>query len=220
VIARRAGQPAGARLNVPALLLLSPGVVSLLYGLSNVHRSGGFGRADGSYPCSPAPHSPWVSPSGWPVPAPPPSSTFGCCGTARWASSSALLFLSGAALNGAMLLLPLYWQQARGASPLTAGLLLAPQGIGTLLSRPMTGRYTDTLGARTVALVGVVIVGVATVPFALAGPHTSAWLLMALLVRGIGLGAVTVPVKTVAHRRHDGGGLCMGGRRDGHRHLR
>jgi MFS family permease len=123
------------------------------------------------------------------------------------ASSSALLFLSGAALYGTMLL-PLYWQQARGASALTAGLLLAPQGIGTLISRPMTGRYTDTLGARAVALAGFLIVGIATVPFALAGPHSSAWMLMAaLVVRGIGLGAVTVPVMAVAFDRvHLSGG--------------
>ena len=71
---------------------------------------------------------------------------------------------------------------------LTAGLLLAPQGIGTLISRPMTGRYTDTLGAHAVALAGFFIVGISTVPFALAGPHTSTWLPMAaLVVRGIGL---------------------------------
>jgi EmrB/QacA subfamily drug resistance transporter len=116
------------------------------------------------------------------------------------ASSSAILFLSAAALYGAMLLLPLYWQQARGATALTAGLLLVPQGIGTLLSRTVIGRLTDTVGARSVALVGFVLVGLATVPFALATASTDRWLLMAVLVvRGIGLGAITVPVIAVAY---------------------
>jgi MFS family permease len=173
--------------------------VGLLYGLSNVSRSGGFGRADVLVPV--------LAGAALTVGFAVRSARAGAGALVDVrllrhrpvASSSALLFLSGAALYGAMLLLPLYWQQARGAGPLTAGLLLAPQGIGTLISRPMTGRYTDTLGGRAVALVGFLIVGIATVPFALAGPHTSAWLLMAaLVVRGIGLGAVTVPVMAVA----------------------
>ncbi len=38
-----------------------------------------------------------------------------------------LVFLSGAALYGTMVLLPLYWQQVRGESALGAALLLIPQ---------------------------------------------------------------------------------------------
>lgn len=45
------------------------------------------------------------------------------------ASSTLLLFLSGFALYGAMLLIPLYFQQLRGLTALTAGLLLIPQGV-------------------------------------------------------------------------------------------
>jgi hypothetical protein len=40
----------------------------------------------------------------------------------------ATVFLVGAALFGSLLLLPLYFQIARGLSPLQAGLLMAPQG--------------------------------------------------------------------------------------------
>jgi len=190
--------PTAGRLDVVGLLLAAPGTTGLLYGLSNVGRDGGFARVD--------------------VLAP------GLLGVllvglfARWAtrrtealvdvrllrhrplaSSSAMLFLSGASLYGAMLLLPLYWQQARGASVLTAGLLLVPQGIGSLLSRPLSGLLTDRLGSRVLVGAGFVVVGVATVPFALAGPHTGyAWLLVALLVRGFGLSVVTIPLMAVA----------------------
>ena len=74
-----------------------------------------------------------------------------------------------------------------------------PQGVGSLLSRGLTGRLMDTLGARSLVAAGFVLVGLATVPFALAGPHTSeVWLLVALLVRGFGLSVVTVPVMAVA----------------------
>jgi predicted MFS family arabinose efflux permease len=115
------------------------------------------------------------------------------------ASASALLLLSGAALYGGMLLLPLYFQDLRGVDPLIAGLLLVPQGIGTFFSRSIAGRLMDSIGARWVVLAGFAIVGVATIPFALAAQATNEWLLMAFLVlRGFGLGAVTVPVMAVA----------------------
>jgi EmrB/QacA subfamily drug resistance transporter len=115
------------------------------------------------------------------------------------ASASAVLFFSGFSLYGAMLLLPLYYQEVRGVSPLTAGIMLVPQGVGALLSRGLAGRLTDKIGARPVAVVGFLIVAASTVPFALAGPHTSAWLLaLCLVIRGFGLGAVTIPVMAVA----------------------
>jgi MFS family permease len=91
-------------------------------------------------------------------------------------------------MYGALLLLPLYYQEARGASALGAGLLLAPQGIGALLPRTLAGKLTDRLGPRPVVLVGMVVAAAGTVPFALAGPHTSEVLLsLVLVVRGAGL---------------------------------
>lgn len=111
-----------------------------------------------------------------------------------------MLFLSGASLYGSMLLLPLFFQVAQGAGPLTAALLLIPQGIGALLSRTVAGRYTDTLGARIVAITGFVVMGAATVPFAFADATTNNWWLMVvLLVRGFGMGAVMIPVMAVAY---------------------
>jgi len=99
-----------------------------------------------------------------------------------------------------MLLLPLYWQDVRGADPLMAGLLLVPQGIGTFLSRSLAGWLTDRIGAKSVTVAGFAIVGLATIPFAIATPATNQRLLMAaLVVRGFGLGAVTIPLMTVAY---------------------
>ena len=98
-----------------------------------------------------------------------------------------------------MLLLPLYYQEVLGASALTAGIMLVPQGVGALLSRGPAGRLTDTIGARPVAVAGFAIVAAATVPLAFAGPATSPWLLaLWLVIRGFGLGAVTIPVMAVA----------------------
>ena len=116
------------------------------------------------------------------------------------ATSSAVLFFSGFTLYGTMLLLPLFYQEARGATALSAGIMLVPQGVGALLRRGRAGRLTDQIGGRPVAVVGFAVIAAATLPFCYADPKTSSWLLaLWLLVRGIGLGAVTISVTAVAY---------------------
>jgi MFS family permease len=115
-------------------------------------------------------------------------------------SASAVLFFSGFSLYGAMLLLPLFYQDVRGTTALGAGVMLVPQGVGTLMSRFVTGSNIDRFGPRILTVAGFVIVTVATVPFALAGPHTSGWLLaLWMVIRGFGLGAVVMPVMVAAN---------------------
>lgn len=103
-------------------------------------------------------------------------------------------FLLGAALYSSMLLLPLYFVQVRGLSVLEAALMLAPQALGTAVVTPYAGRITDTYGPRTVAVAGILLTVAGTVSFALTGtgPGTAV-LVVALFVRGVGLGAITPP---------------------------
>ncbi|MGW2706777.1 MDR family MFS transporter [Streptomyces sp. NPDC001340] len=109
------------------------------------------------------------------------------------ASSTALLLLAGAALYGAMLLMPLYWQQVRGESALGAAMLLIPQGVGTLLSRSLAGKYMDRIGARPVAVIAFAVTFAATVPFGFVTATMDNTMLMAVLfVRGLGLGAAMI----------------------------
>jgi MFS family permease len=115
-------------------------------------------------------------------------------------ASNVLLFLSGLSVYGAMLLLPLYEQQVRGQSALNAGLLLAPQGLGMLLTRGYAGRLTDRIGARPIVLVGFLLTMAGTLAYTQAGVNTNELLLGAsLVVRGAGLGAVTIPVMAGAY---------------------
>lgn len=187
------------RLDVVGMVLLSPAVVGILYGLSNVSKDGGFGRADAAIPLIAgflllAAFAFWALRRGARALV-----DIRLLRHRPLAASTTLLFLSGFSLYGAMLLLPLFWQEVRGMDALGAGLLLVPQGVGTLLSRTLAGRMTDSIGARWVCVAGFAIVTLATIPFALAGPTTSDLLLMAaLLVRGFGLGAVTIPLMTGA----------------------
>ncbi|HZE38650.1 MAG TPA: DHA2 family efflux MFS transporter permease subunit [Stackebrandtia sp.] len=113
-------------------------------------------------------------------------------------SATATLFLSGAALYGALFLIPLYFQQQRNLTALTAGALLALQGAGSLLTR-WVGGVVDRVGARPIAVTGVVLCAAATIPFATATTHTS-WPLLgaALVVRGGALSAVNIAITTGA----------------------
>jgi EmrB/QacA subfamily drug resistance transporter len=120
--------------------------------------------------------------------------------SSAFSAGAAATLLVGAALFGGLLLLPLYFQVARGESPLSAGLLLAPQGIGAALAMPLSGQLTDRVGGGRVAVVGLSIIGLATLVFTQLRPETSLPLLgAALLVRGIGLGATTMPVMAAAY---------------------
>ena len=83
-------------------------------------------------------------------------------------------------------------------------MLLIPQGIGTLASRSIAGRLSDAMGPRWLVVIGFVIVVLGTLPFAFVGTGTSRWLIMlSLLVRGAGLGVVTVPLMALGFRGLD-----------------
>lgn len=86
----------------------------------------------------------------------------------NFSTSIVLLFVSGIATNGAMLLLPLYYQQVRGETALLAVLWLIPQGIGMLLTRGWLGRLTDRIGSRTIVIVSLLVTTMGTLPFAFA----------------------------------------------------
>ena len=116
-----------------------------------------------------------------------------------FSSASVTMFCVGAALFGGMILLPLYWQTVRHESVLTTGLLTAPQGLGAALVMPIAGRLTDRFGGGPLALFGVCLCAVATVPFGLIGAHTSIlWLSIAMLIRGCGIGFAFMPAMSAA----------------------
>ena len=63
-------------------------------------------------------------------------------------TSVAAMFLYAGAAFGVMLLSPVYFQTVRGDTPLRAGFLLAPLGIGAMITMPLAGRLTDRIGSR------------------------------------------------------------------------
>jgi EmrB/QacA subfamily drug resistance transporter len=110
------------------------------------------------------------------------------------------LFMGGLAVNGPMLLLPLFFQNIRGMSVLVSALALIPQGLGMMVARPTIGKMIDKIGARSVVLVCLAIAVVGSLPFAFFNASTPIWLLMAILfIRGIGVGGITMPIMSDAY---------------------
>ncbi|HEU5420267.1 MAG TPA: DHA2 family efflux MFS transporter permease subunit [Streptosporangiaceae bacterium] len=194
-----AGRP---RLDVIGLVLLAPALAAILLGLSDLSEDGGTGHAGVLVPLAAgvvllAAFCAWALAPGERRPV----VDIRLLGLRSLGTASAVLFAAGAAIYAAMFLLPLYYQQLRGESVLHAGLLLIPQGAGSLAARFAVSSLVARLGARLVTIASFLLAAVATVPFALAGPRTSLWLLGAvLLIRGFGIGTVLVPPMSVAYQ--------------------
>jgi EmrB/QacA subfamily drug resistance transporter len=114
-------------------------------------------------------------------------------------SASVVTFCLGAALFGAMILMPLYFQTVLGDGALKTGLLLIPQGIGGGIGMAASGRFTNRLGAGRTSLVGGLIMAAATIPFVLVTDTTPYALIgVAMIVRGVGVGLAMMPAMTAA----------------------
>ncbi|HEU0250339.1 MAG TPA: DHA2 family efflux MFS transporter permease subunit [Solirubrobacteraceae bacterium] len=105
----------------------------------------------------------------------------------------------GAALFGAMILVPLYYQEVRGQSVVNTGLLTGPQGIGALIAMPIASRLTQRFGGGRVALVGVSVLCLSTLPFTTIGANTSIVAIsLVLVVRGLSIGLCFMPAMSAA----------------------
>src|SRR3954453_4084608 len=103
------------------------------------------------------------------------------------------------AFFGASLLFPSYFLQLRGETTLAAGLLLAPQGLGAMLTMPIAGVLTDKIGPGKIVLAGIATIVVGMAMFTQVGVDPSyVFLLSALFVMGLGMGATMMPIMTSA----------------------
>jgi EmrB/QacA subfamily drug resistance transporter len=190
-------QPAG-RLDVAGLAMLATGMPAITYGLAEVGTTGGFSSAKVIVPLV-AGVCLVVAFVLHALRADRPLLDMRLYSRRTFAAASITTFCLGAALFGAMILMPLYYQQVRAQSVLDTGLLVGFSGIGAALVMPLAGRLTDRLGGGPLALFGVLITAIGTVPLALIGVHTSiAYLSLVLFVRGIGVGFAFIPAMSVA----------------------
>lgn len=117
------------------------------------------------------------------------------------AISTFTMFLFAAAFFGGLLLVPTYFQQVRGESPLDAGLLVAPQGIGAMITMPLAGALADKIPVGRIVPVGLFVIVLAMFGLTQIEADTSYALLIAILfVMGLGMGATMMPLMTSALR--------------------
>ncbi|WP_083180459.1 DHA2 family efflux MFS transporter permease subunit [Paenibacillus yonginensis] len=109
--------------------------------------------------------------------------------------------LVGATVNmvmfGGMLLLPLYLQNIRSFTPLQSGLLLLPGAILMGIMSPISGRIFDRIGARPLAVIGLMITAVTTYEFSKLTAETSYGSIMTLYtIRSFGMSLLMMSVQT------------------------
>ena len=197
ILPRVKPQAAGT-LDALGLALMATGLVLLTYGLAEIGSTGSFTSVKVLVPCVVgvalvglfARHALRVR---------QPLLDLRLYRRTTFASASFAMFCLGAALFGGLILLPLYWQDIRHESVIHTGLLTGPQGLGMALVMPIAGKLSDRHGGGPLALFGVVLTTVTTIPFAFVGVHTSIlWLSGAMFLRGTGIGFAFMPAMAAA----------------------
>lgn len=188
------------RLDWQGLLMLSPGLAALIYGLAQVPKHSGFGSAEVLIPAIGGA----ILIAGFIVRArrtEHPLIDLKLFKNRTFSVSSVSMVLFMIAFFGAMFMFPLYYQIVRGETALAAGLLLAPQGIGAMLTMPVAGVLTDRIGPGRIVQAGFVVIAGAMLVFTQLGADTSYWLLgSSLFVMGLGMGMTMMPIMSAALR--------------------
>ncbi len=109
------------------------------------------------------------------------------------------MMLFAIAFFGSSLLFPLYFQEIRAESALSAGWLIAPQGFGAMVTMPIAGMLADRIGPGKVVLVGITTIVVGMAAFTQLTDTTSyAVIIVALFVMGLGMGGTMMPIMSAA----------------------
>jgi EmrB/QacA subfamily drug resistance transporter len=197
-----AARSPGTRLDVLGLVLLSPGLAALVYGLAQA--GNGHGAAGARV-------------YGWVAAGVVLTTAFVVHALRRreralvdvtlfrdrgFTTSVVALFIYVMAVFGVMFMSPAYFQAVRLDTPLRAGLLLAPLGLGAMLSMPVAGRLTDRLGSRSLALAGLVVALAGLFFYTRLGAETSKVVLgVAAFVVGLGHGMMMPSLMAAAYQR-------------------
>jgi len=114
-------------------------------------------------------------------------------------NTSAIGFVTGAVLFGAVTFLPLYLQLAKGISPANSGFMLIPMTLGIVATSTLAGLYMGRTGRyRLLPVLGLSVVTLGCLGLTQLQPDTNNIMFMAILfVFGLGLGGI-FPVVTTA----------------------
>lgn len=110
-------------------------------------------------------------------------------------------FLSNGGMFAGQMLIPAFLIQACDQAPGKMGWMLAPLGIGMMLTNPFMGALTDRFGIRRVSAGAALLTLVATLPMLYLAAHGLDLLVLipALFVRGLGMSGVGLPSLSAAY---------------------
>ena len=116
-----------------------------------------------------------------------------------WATVTMLVFAM--AFFGACLMVPSYFQQVLHQTPLQAGVLMIPQGLGAMLTMRLTGPLVDRQGPGKIVLVGIVLITAGLGTFTVGAATHAAYqptLLVGLAIMGLGMGCTMMPLSVAS----------------------
>ncbi|MHC9043203.1 DHA2 family efflux MFS transporter permease subunit [Microbacterium saperdae] len=112
-----------------------------------------------------------------------------------------IMALMGAAIYPLFFGLPLFYAGIAGLDATTAGLLMIPYGLGTLIAMPIAGRLSDRIDGRLLVWAGTVIALAGFLILLTTGRTTPLWVFAGLsLTIGIGLGSIGSPTVSTLYR--------------------
>ncbi|SFJ72816.1 drug resistance transporter, EmrB/QacA subfamily [Paenibacillus sp. UNC496MF] len=101
------------------------------------------------------------------------------------------------AMFSGMILLPIFLQNIRHFTPLESGLLLLPGAILMGIMSPITGMVFDKIGARWLAVIGLVITTITTYEFShLEADSTYSHMMIVYTARMFGMSMLMMPIQT------------------------
>lgn len=188
-------------LDVPGLLMLSPGLALLIYGLATGGDKGDFGSAGALVPAVLGA----LLVVGFVVRALRIEHALIDLRLFRgrpFVAAAGTMVLFVCAYFGSMMLAPLYYQLVRGESATASGLLGAPQALATALSMQVASRLSDRVAPGRIVLVGIVVAASGFLAFTTqVAADTPYWVLMSCLsVMGVGVGMTLMPTTASALR--------------------
>jgi MFS transporter, DHA2 family, multidrug resistance protein len=113
---------------------------------------------------------------------------------------SILIFMFGVGIYSTVTVLPLFFQELLGYTAFTAGLVVAPRGIGAICGMPIIGFLSNKIDPRWLLTFGFFTFGLTTLYFGNVTLSLSpTTLLLPILITGFGLSFVFVPISTAAY---------------------
>ncbi len=117
----------------------------------------------------------------------------------NFALSCILIAAVGLSLYGTLVLQPILLEHLLGYPTATAGLIMAPRGVTSMISMFLVGRVINRTGPRSLIFVGIALAALGTFAMTRYSLNIDVWwAVWPILLQGLGMGMIFVPLSTIA----------------------